>query len=292
MFRSGSQRWTVVIVESVLSENQSSALFHITLNPAVPLESLVLDKRLVGMHAELLRDRIRDVRDANRKGEAVLLFQLYFQIGNVVLEVSLLELGIQFLLITAQEEKLHLLIDVARKQFGVISAQTLKNLVKRNELEPDLALSGNVPPAATGLLDSSLHPPLGVDVELLNHPEASLALSEAVLGSRLVRFGARLKVAAVVLSLLVRAFQVVKRVQFGRAFVGAASEGLGLGKHLVDADPNSSFSQFLYEFGVHLDCHRFRVPAQSPVHDTLDQSRAVGTEALDLLEEHHLLLVL
>jgi len=64
------------------------------------------------VHAKLLSNRIRDVRDADRKGEAVLLFQLHFQIGNVVLEVSLLELGVQFLLITAQEKKLHLLAPI------------------------------------------------------------------------------------------------------------------------------------------------------------------------------------
>jgi len=176
--------------------------------------------RLVGMHAKLLRDRIRDVRDTNRKGEAVLLFQLYFQIGNVVLEVSLLELGIQFLLIAAQEQELHLLFDVARKQFGVISAQTLKDLVKRNKLESNLSLRGDVPPAATGLLDSALHPSLGVNVELLDHPESGFALSKAVLGPRLIRYGARLKVTSLIFAFLVRAFQIVKRVQFGRAFFG------------------------------------------------------------------------
>jgi len=222
----------------------------------------------------------------------VLLFQLDFQIGNVVLEVSLFELSIQFLLITTQEQELHLLFDVARKQFGVVSAQPLKNLVERNELEPDLPLSGDVPPAATRLLHGSLHPSLGVNVELLDDPESSLSLAETVLGSGLVRFGARLQVAALVLSFLVRAFQVVQRVQFGRVFFRGPSERFGLRQHLVYADPNSSFSQFLYKLGVHFDSHRLGIPAQSPGHDTLDQSRAVGAEALDLLEKEHLLLVL
>jgi len=249
-------------------------------------------KMLVRVDAKFLRNRIRDVRYSHGEGEAVLLLELHLQVSNVVLQVALLELRVQFLLIAAQEEELHLLVDVAGKELGVVSAQALQDGIQRNEFDTNLALRGDVPPLATGLLNSPLDPGVDVSVELLDHPEPVLPLSETVLGARLVRFGSRLQVNALLVALLVRALEIIERVELGRDLLWLPRERFGLWQQLVHADPQTSLGQFFNQFWIHFYGDRFRIPTQSPVYNTLNQPRTICAEALDLFEYKRFLLVL